>query len=106
MGFAFSWMYWTDWSSTNPRVCRAWMDGNPSSLQVLANDSRVVYWPNGIAVDYQAQKIYWTDAHLKHIMVANTDGSQRRVLIQGAVDLPDPYAIAVYKVCPHCFHLE
>ena len=50
--------------------------------------------PDGIAVDWIADHIYWTEADTKKIEVARLDGSFRRVVI--SKDLMNPRAIVVY----------
>ena len=37
-------------------------------------------WPNGLAIDYESQSLYWADAMLDRIESSNTDGSNRHVL--------------------------
>ena len=52
--------------------------------------------PDGLAVDWVAHNLYWSDTHYDHIEVARLDGSQRRVLINSSLD--QPRAIALH---PH-----
>ena len=44
--------------------------------------------PEGIAIDWVTEKIYWTDSHLKLIEVVNLDGTQRSVLFWDNLDQP------------------
>lgn len=37
-----------------------------------------VFWPNGLTVDYTADRIYWADAKHHVIESAKLDGSDRR----------------------------
>lgn len=67
-------MYWTDWGET-PRIERAGMD---SSVRKIIVDSDI-YWPNGLTIDLEEQKLYWADAKLSFIHRANLDGSFRYV---------------------------
>ena len=67
-------MYWTDWG--NPaKIERASMDGQ--NRIVLHNT--LLTWPNGITVDYSAQKLYWVDAFLDKIEYSDVDGTGRQV---------------------------
>ncbi|KAG9334401.1 hypothetical protein JZ751_008151, partial [Albula glossodonta] len=50
-------MYWTDWGE-KPKIERANLDG--TDRIVLLNSS--LGWPNGLAIDYAAGKLYWGDA--------------------------------------------
>lgn len=69
-------IFWTDWGTT-PKIERAGMDGG--LRMVLANSS--LFWPNGLTVDYAAERLYWADAKYHVIECANLDGSHRRTVI-------------------------
>ncbi|OWF38955.1 sortilin-related receptor-like isoform X2 [Mizuhopecten yessoensis] len=90
------WMYWTDWSDSHPRISKAWMDGNTSSIKIIVNGSSIVHWPNGITIDHRMERMYWTDAFLDHIMSADLEGNNERVIVSGSA-VPHPYAIGMYK---------
>ena len=53
------------------------MDGN--DRVIIANTS--LFWPNGLTVDYAAEKLYWADAKHHVIECSNLDGSHRRTVI-------------------------
>lgn len=91
------WMYWTDWSNTNPRIMKSAMDGNVSTIQTIVNGTDNVYWPNGITIDHRDMRIYWTDARLDRISSANLDGTGIKVIVSGTYLVPHPYAIGIYK---------
>ena len=55
-------MYWTDWGET-PRI------------EIIVDSD--IYWPNGLTIDLEEQKLYWADAKLSFIHRANLDGSFR-----------------------------
>ena len=57
-------MYWTDWGE-RPQIERANLDG--SERLVLLNTS--LGWPNGLAIDHAAGKLYWGDAKTDKIEV-------------------------------------
>jgi len=86
-------MYWADWGE-RPRIERAAMDGQPESRQTLI-DADQLYWPNGLTIDFDESRIYWTDVKLKYIHSARLDGSDRRVVI-AAGRLPHPVTVALY----------
>ena len=50
-------------------------------------------FPDGMAVDWVAGNVYWTDMSFNRIEVARTDGRARRVLIWS--DLTRPSSLAV-----------
>ena len=109
------WIYWSDWG-TNPRIGiirklalkkigpvygkipqitlyilieRAWMDGTHREIIVKED----IAWPNGIAVDIQEQKIYWCDAKMDRIEVANVDGSNRYIVL--SYNITHPFGLSV-----------
>ena len=49
--------------------------------------------PDGIAVDWVARNLYWTDTGTNRIEVSRLNGSARRVLIDENLD--EPRAIAL-----------
>lgn len=61
---SLSYMYWTDWGE-HPKIERANLDG--TDRVVLLNSS--LGWPNGLALDYTAGKLYWGDAKTDKIEV-------------------------------------
>ncbi|XP_009870958.1 PREDICTED: low-density lipoprotein receptor-related protein 5, partial [Apaloderma vittatum] len=81
-------MYWTDWGET-PRIERAGMD---SSTRKIIVDSDI-YWPNGLTIDLDEQKLYWADAKLSFIHRANLDGSFRQKVVEGS--LTHPFALTL-----------
>ncbi len=91
-----SYMFWSDWSDANPAIYRAWMDGR-NKIKIVSSQAQV-RWPNGLAIDDQHQRLYWTDAFLHKIAYCNFDGTGYHLLVTGVGDLPHPFAIAVYKV--------
>lgn len=49
-------MFWSDWG-LKPRIEMAFMDGNERKILVDKN----ILWPAGLAIDYPAKRLYWTD---------------------------------------------
>ena len=80
-------MYWTDWGD-EARIETASMDG--SDRRVLHNTE--LTWPNGLTIDYPAQRIYWVDAFEDKIEYSNVDGSGRFLLLS---DLDHPFSITL-----------
>ena len=87
-------LYWTEWStrSTTVRINKASMDG--SGRQILHQTD--MQQPYGIAVDIDAQVIYWTDVELKRIEASNVDGSNRRVILDSQAGVDRPYALSLH----------
>ncbi|XP_062570173.1 LOW QUALITY PROTEIN: sortilin-related receptor-like [Saccostrea cucullata] len=90
----FGYMYWTDWSATNPRIVRAWMDGTHNQTIVTRPN---VHWPNGITIDYRSDKIFWTDAYRHGVYYADSDGRNPHTVKSGYYYTPHPYSIGVFK---------
>ena len=65
---------------------------NCSGQRVLFSDVLV---PEGLAVDWVAGNLFWTDDGNDTIEVARIDGTGRKILLQGGV-LVKPRAIALY----------
>ncbi|XP_064610272.1 low-density lipoprotein receptor-related protein 4-like [Liolophura sinensis] len=69
-------LFWTDWSDVNPRIVRASMNGNQSSVTILAEGKEKFGWVNGIALDIPANMVYWADARKDNIGSMDMDGSK------------------------------
>lgn len=74
-------LFWTDWGEI-PKIERAGMNGHPKTRKVLVSDD--IFWPNGLSVDYQAEKIYWADGKLNFIKVMDYDGRNMSMVLKGA----------------------
>uniref|UniRef100_A0AAR2JKN9 EGF-like domain-containing protein n=1 Tax=Pygocentrus nattereri TaxID=42514 RepID=A0AAR2JKN9_PYGNA len=95
-------IYWTNWHTGRISV----FEGSSGSVSPNSNrnrrqsDPRVtdleipnLKMPRGIAVDWVAGNIYWTDSGRDVIEVAQMNGRHRKTLISGMID--EPYAIVV-----------
>ena len=69
-------MYWTDWGAS-PKIERAGMDASGRQVIISSN----LTWPNGLAIDYGSQRLYWADAGMKTIEFSGLDGSKRKVKV-------------------------
>ncbi|KAL3265395.1 hypothetical protein HHI36_009601 [Cryptolaemus montrouzieri] len=87
-------MFWTDWSAENPSVNRADLDG--SHIKPLFKKP-IVQWPNGIAIDYIAERIYWVDARQDYIASADLHGDDIKFIIKDNEVVSHPFAVAVFK---------
>lgn len=93
--FRSRYMFWTDWSSANPRVSRSYMDG--SNVQAILTGTNQVHWPNGLAIDEGASLLYITDAYLDWIGHCNLDGSGFKVIIRNHPLVQHPYSLGIFK---------
>ena len=87
-------MFWTDWGE-EPKIERAEMDG--SNRRIIARQN--IHSPNGLTIDYSAEKIYWIDATLFYIAKANYDGSSREIIFKSPSQciLDHPFALTLYE---------
>lgn len=59
------WLFWSDWSEKRPKIERAALDGSDRIILVKTG----LGWPNGIALDLRASKLFWCDAKTDKIEV-------------------------------------
>uniref|UniRef100_A0A8C7TCU9 EGF-like domain-containing protein n=1 Tax=Oncorhynchus mykiss TaxID=8022 RepID=A0A8C7TCU9_ONCMY len=95
-------IYWTNWHTgriSSYELPSSSPNGN-NNRHRRQSDSRVanleipgLKMPRGIAVDWVAGNIYWTDSGRDVIEVAQISGQHRKTLISGMID--EPYAIVV-----------
>lgn len=71
------------------------MDGTNRAVVVSGTDK--VHWPNGLAIDFRLDRLYFTDAYLDHIAYCNLTGAGFHILISRHPLVQHPYAISVFK---------
>ncbi|XP_025834721.1 sortilin-related receptor-like isoform X2 [Agrilus planipennis] len=91
---AAGYMFWTDWATESPSVSRANLDG--TNIKRLIEHPQVE-WPNGVTVDYIAERIYWVDAKLDYIGSSDLHGQRIKHIISNNDLVIHPFAIAVFK---------
>jgi low-density lipoprotein receptor-related protein 4 len=57
--------------------------------------SEGIFWPNGLCLDYTANRIFWADAKHHVIESANLDGSDRKKVMSS--NLPHPFALTLFE---------
>eukprot|EP00063_Salmo_salar_P064297 XP_014039132.1 PREDICTED: low-density lipoprotein receptor-related protein 1-like [Salmo salar] len=102
-------IYWTNWhtgrissyelpssssssssgTSSNTRRNRRHSEGGVTTLEIVGH----LNMPRGIAVDWVAGNLYWTESGRDVIEVAQLSGQHRKTLISGMID--EPNAIVV-----------
>ncbi|XP_063861273.1 low-density lipoprotein receptor-related protein 2-like isoform X3 [Scylla paramamosain] len=84
-------MYFTDWGrfGTAGKIYRATMAG--SYREEIVRD---LAQPSGLAIDYEEEMLYWTDAVKELIERSYLNGTGREVLVSATIY---PFAITVYK---------
>lgn len=88
-------LFYSDWHEKDPHIGRANMDG--SDHKVLFR-SPLVRWPNGLAIDYIANRVYWVDAQKDFIASCDLDGKQFKQVLSREPQLVHPFAVAIHKV--------
>ncbi|XP_055949393.1 low-density lipoprotein receptor-related protein 6-like [Argiope bruennichi] len=86
------WMFWTDWGET-PKIEKASMDGNQTTRTAIVTSD--ISWPNGIAVDYDTKRLYWTDAKKKCITSVDFNGKNRQLITKD--EIPHPFALTLHR---------
>jgi hypothetical protein len=116
-------IFWTDWgaaavSGSNPvnngghsnrtserspyapvatggaRIESAYLDGSGRKC-VICNSK--LHWPNGLTLDYAANRLYWVDAKRHVIESSSLDGNERRIVAQGSQTLPHPFSLTIFE---------
>ncbi|XP_068084350.1 prolow-density lipoprotein receptor-related protein 1 [Anabrus simplex] len=83
-------LFWSD-VGKQPRLERAHLDG--SGRMVLVNHT--IVHVNDIALDYDAQKLYWCESTTNTMERMNYDGTEREVVLEHPQD--SPFAISIYN---------
>lgn len=69
-------MFWSDWGS-RPYIGKAGMDG--TNRRVIVNES--LGWPNALTISYETKEIFWGDAKLDYIAVADFEGKNQQIVL-------------------------
>ena len=92
--FAEGFVFWTDVSSE--KITRIQVTGDTRKVEDVISVG--LKKPEGLAVDWIAKKLYWTDCRdsdweRNRIEVANLDGTNRKVLFWKNLGLPRAIAV-------------
>uniref|UniRef100_A0A1B0DIT9 Sortilin n=2 Tax=Phlebotomus papatasi TaxID=29031 RepID=A0A1B0DIT9_PHLPP len=87
-------IFWTDWSSSKPSLSRSNLDG--TDIRMLFTKPQVV-WPNGVTIDYIAERVYWVDASKDYIASCDLHGRGFQKILEQDPRVAHPFAVAVYK---------
>jgi hypothetical protein len=60
-------------------------------------------FPNGLSIDYVAERLYWVDAKLDKIETSTLDGNNRVTLIQ---NVPHPFGLTVVSTKKVCYIVQ
>ncbi|XP_060033733.1 low-density lipoprotein receptor-related protein 2 [Erinaceus europaeus] len=87
----YGYIFFTDWLRP-AKIMRAWCDG--SHLMPIVNTT--LGWPNGLAIDWSASRLYWTDAFFDKIEHSTFDGLYRRTL-NHIPQMTNPFGLTVHQ---------
>ena len=83
-------IFFSEWDRP-ANISRAHADG--SNLVVFRN--LTLGWPNGLAIDFTKDRLYWCDALLDHVQHANLDGTDVRTVNSRLIR--HPFSIAIHE---------
>lgn len=83
-------IFFSEWDRP-ANISRANADG--SGLIVFKN--LTLGWPNGLSIDFDADRVYWCDALLDHVQHANLDGSDVRTVNSRLIR--HPFSIVIHQ---------
>ncbi|XP_023355035.1 low-density lipoprotein receptor-related protein 2 isoform X2 [Sarcophilus harrisii] len=84
-------IFWTDWYRP-AKIMRAWSDGSHSVPIV----NTTLGWPNGLALDWGALRLYWVDAFFDKIEHSTFDGLDRRTL-ERIHQMTHPFGLTIFE---------
>ena len=82
-------MFWSDWGLL-AKIEKANMDGTDRKQIIVGGG---LGWPNGLAIDYKAGRLYWTDAKTDRIERSDLNGNMRKAILKGQLH---PFGLDVY----------
>lgn len=68
-------MFWTDWGD-RPHIGVAYMDGKEQRDFLVDG----IAWPNGLSIDYPAERLYFVDAKTGQMASVSLNGDDRKML--------------------------
>ncbi|KRX14969.1 Low-density lipoprotein receptor-related protein [Trichinella nelsoni] len=83
-------VYNSDWG-VHAFISKAAMDGSNFKRIVTTG----LAWPNGLAIDYYADRLYWADAFLDTIESTDLEGNFRRVVLKDTNSIPHVFGLAL-----------
>ncbi|RUS81825.1 hypothetical protein EGW08_010417, partial [Elysia chlorotica] len=87
-------LFYSDWlrnSRQTAYIARCFTDGT----NITQIRRKQLGWPNGLTIDFQADRLYWADAFFDRIQHSGLDGSDLQSLSGHTVI--HPFGIAIYK---------
>ncbi|CAB4018011.1 low-density lipo receptor-related 2 isoform X2, partial [Paramuricea clavata] len=86
-------MFWSDWGNI-PKIERAYMDGGARKA-LISNKTGLIYWPNGLTIDYQTDLLYWIDGKLNVVGRMGLNGENPRILLNSGSAYRVGYSLTI-----------
>lgn len=92
-------IFYSDWADKAASIGRARLDGSNHSIIIDTDQKgrRILGWPNGLTIDFSAERVYFVDAQKDFVASCNLDGGDFKKIIFGKPEAAHPFAVAVYK---------
>ncbi|KAG7259671.1 hypothetical protein CRUP_013124 [Coryphaenoides rupestris] len=85
-----AYLFWSE-SGKNPCIGRSRLDG--SDQVTLVNSG--IMWPNGISIDYEENRLYWTDGRTDKIERIHLETGEGREIVLSVANV-DLFSVAVF----------
>lgn len=82
-------LYWTEWAEWGGQIKRSALDGH--RVRTLVHGT--LEWPLGLALDIEANYLYWSDAKKQVIQAIRVDGADRRLIYSFKSDSNSAYRL-------------
>eukprot|EP00092_Neocalanus_flemingeri_P022770 GFUD01024690.1.p1 GENE.GFUD01024690.1~~GFUD01024690.1.p1 ORF type:complete len:2176 (-),score=631.55 GFUD01024690.1:299-6826(-) len=92
-------IFYSDWADKAASIGRARLDGSNHSIIIDTDDRgrRILGWPNGLTIDFSAERVYFVDAQKDFLASCNLDGGDFKKVVWNRPEAAHPFAVAVYK---------
>ena len=88
-------LFFTSWSLQS-YIGRIGMDGG-AFVKIKSTSTDDLGWPNALAIDYFAEKLWWADAYLDYIASTNFDGDGQHVILRDPSLIKHVFALTVFE---------
>lgn len=85
---------WSDMSPITGRIDFAYMDGTNYKTLVSEN----IHWPVGLCIDYENERLYWSDQHKHTVESVDFEGGTRQTVIHKELGQPSGLAIGSGRI--------
>lgn len=83
-------IFWTNWVGSHSKIERANLDGSNRRTIVASG----IVWVSGLAIDYQLDRVYWSDRYHRHISSSTIHGTDVRKIV---TNLYEPTGLTIFE---------